>query len=292
MTPLFSIIIPTFNRAHLLARCLDSLVAQTFKDFEVIVCDDGSTDNTAEIIEAFSHLLDLKYFWAPNWGGPARPRNIGIQHARADWICFLDSDDWWYSNKLEVASKNLSHDVIYHDLDVYNTNGKINTIRCRQLKEQAFMGLLSIQNALPNSSVITRKELLVKIGGISEDRNLIAIEDYDTWLRLALSTNRFLHLEQVLGAYWISGESNNISAGPQSIAREINLFKKYIVNIPANEQRQASQSRYFHIARNAHRSRFFKQAAACYLHALNGPINLFSIKTVLLLPLCLLHISR
>ena len=75
----FSIIIPTYNRALLLKRCLDSLCSQTYRDFEVIVCDDGSTDGTNEIINQFEDKLSLKYLYDTNWGGPARPRNNGIK---------------------------------------------------------------------------------------------------------------------------------------------------------------------------------------------------------------------
>src|SRR5680860_1084245 len=107
--PTFSVIIPTYNRAKDIDQCLSSLLAQTYKNFEVIVCDDGSTDNTKDIVESYKDRLNIRYDWSENWGGPARPRNRGIKLSQADWICFLDSDDWWCPNKLEECVKYLDN---------------------------------------------------------------------------------------------------------------------------------------------------------------------------------------
>src|SRR5437763_1133783 len=97
--PRFSVVIPTYNRAAELERCLESLIAQTFHDFEVLISDDGSTDRSADVARAFSDRLTIQYRWSEHWGGPARPRNLGIRHAASEWVCFLDSDDWWYPTK-------------------------------------------------------------------------------------------------------------------------------------------------------------------------------------------------
>ena len=100
MNPLVSIIIPTYNRAEYLKRALKSVFSQTFKDFEVLVMDDGSTDNTLEIVESFKEER-IKYEWAENFGGPAAPRNRGLRFARGEYIAFLDSDDEWITDKIE-----------------------------------------------------------------------------------------------------------------------------------------------------------------------------------------------
>ncbi len=122
---IFSVIIPKYNRTETLKRALQSLVTQTYKEFEVIVCDDGSTDNTKEIVDSFKNNLSIRYIWEENWGGPARPRNSGINISKNEWICFLDSDDWWYPKKLETVLSRLNNaDIIYHDLDVFTPNGK------------------------------------------------------------------------------------------------------------------------------------------------------------------------
>ena len=84
--PRFSVVIPTYNRAKEIRRCLDSLVAQNFQDFEVLICDDGSTDDTSSVVSEYSHLLDITYRCGEHFGGPARPRNCGISLARAPYI--------------------------------------------------------------------------------------------------------------------------------------------------------------------------------------------------------------
>src|SRR5262249_39882767 len=120
--PFFSIIIPTYNRDKKLLRALQSLNRQSFLNFEVLVCDDGSTDKTRELVDQFKkekRFRDLHYFFEQNWGGPARPRNIGLRHSSAEWICFLDSDDLWYPDKLErVIPYCDKYDLIYHDFDL------------------------------------------------------------------------------------------------------------------------------------------------------------------------------
>lgn len=100
--PFFSIVIPTYNRMNDLIRCLSSLQNQTYKNFEVIVCDDGSTDNTFDVIKQFESTLSIKYLYEQNWGGPAHPRNVGVSYAKGKWICFLDSDDLFLPERMEI----------------------------------------------------------------------------------------------------------------------------------------------------------------------------------------------
>src|SRR5262245_8218338 len=125
-SPRVSVVIPTYNRARDLRRCLDSLVAQSFRDFEVLVCDDGSTDDTATVAAAFEARLDLTYHWAENFGGPARPRNTGLNRARGAYVAFLDSDDWWAPRKLQMSVLRLDAgaDVVYHDLREARSTGR------------------------------------------------------------------------------------------------------------------------------------------------------------------------
>lgn len=117
MSLLFSIIIPTFNRVLALERCLNSLLLQNYKNFEVIICDDGSTDNTFEMVEKFRGQINLRYYYNENWGGPAKPRNLGLSVASGKWICFLDSDDWYHNDRLSYLAN-----AVNNDFDVYHHN--------------------------------------------------------------------------------------------------------------------------------------------------------------------------
>ncbi len=188
-----SIIIPTYNRADKLYISLLSLTNQTFKDFEVIVCDDGSIDNTKEVVEGFSSQLNITYNSDNNFGGPAKPRNRGIRLAKGEIIAFLDSDDWWFPNKLEVSLKYLQqYDFIYHDLQKYNSHSVFKGIvKGRILSGDVFKNLLINGNCIPNSSVMIKRNIIELVGYFSEDKNLIAVEDYEYWLRVSLVTSNF-----------------------------------------------------------------------------------------------------
>lgn len=240
MKPFFSVIIPTYNRANELRRALESVSNQSLRDFEVIVCDDGSTDNTPEVAGIFADKMALSLVRTENWGGPARPRNIGIRAARGEWVCFLDSDDWWYPQKLETVLAFTSRaDVIHHKSAVYDANGKkLLAMKGRQLTAPVFVDLLTGWNALHTSTVCIRKSLLEAAGGFTEEKELIAIEDFDLWIRISRLTDSFVYLDQLLGAYWLS--SGNISEfSTASIAREVALFDRYVMQLAAEDRSEA-----------------------------------------------------
>jgi len=223
-TPIVSVIIPTYNRAGTIERCLKSIEEQTFKNFEVLVCDDGSIDNTKEIVGDYLERLNLHYIYSENSGGPARPRNIGIEKSLGRYVAFLDSDDWWLPEKLEKSVEALDHgaDLVYHDFYQYNESERKTGKRLRawELDSQVFDDLLLNGNPIINSSVVVRKKLLIKVGGISEDPSLSAAEDYHAWLRIAKLTNNFKRLPDSLGFY--STGFDNISSSERTV---VNLNK-------------------------------------------------------------------
>ncbi|SEL00961.1 Glycosyltransferase involved in cell wall bisynthesis [Chitinophaga rupis] len=224
--PFFSVIIPTYNRADVLDRCLAALTKQTYQHFEVIVCDDGSKDNTPVIIEKYKPLLLLQYVYSENWGGPARPRNTGIKMAKAEWLCFLDSDDWWYANKLEKILPHCTqdYDFIYHDFDIYVKGQPTKRrIKGRALKNPVFEDLFINDNSVANSGVCARKAVIEAAGGFAEDRDLIAVEDYDLWLKCARLTEKFQYIPERLGGYDINSD-NITSADMRQIYRIDKLF--------------------------------------------------------------------
>jgi glycosyltransferase involved in cell wall biosynthesis len=206
---MFSVIIPTHNRAQVLINCLQCLSIQHFKIFEVLVIDDGSTDNTAEICENFNSHLNLKYIYLKNCsGGPALPRNIGIENSKYDWIAFLDSDDLWSSNKLQVIANQISInskiDFIFHDFHGLQSNFNIQP---DNLLEQLFLK----GNLIINSSVVVRKCILIKLNGFDTNPKLISAEDYDLWIRIALETDKYIYLNEPLGTYSFSEDSISLN---------------------------------------------------------------------------------
>ncbi|MFD0749634.1 glycosyltransferase family 2 protein [Mucilaginibacter calamicampi] len=267
MSKLFSVIIPTYNRAEQIRNNLDHLANQTFKNFEVWVCDDGSEDDTKNIVDSYKESLDINYLWFENWGGPARPRNEGIKRCTGKWICFLDSDDWWYPEKLEQVSKYVdSYDLIYHQLDIISTKNTGKKVS-EPLQENVLTDLLVNGNRLANSSVCVKKSILDAVGQLSEDKDLIAMEDYDLWIRVASITKQFKFIEQSLGAYnW--GDGSNIShISLERIRKEQIIFNKHILLLNDDDQKEAKRILDYKIGRYYSVLGMYAESVSCLKNA-------------------------
>lgn len=209
-TTLVSIVIPTYNHAQYLSRALRSVLDQTYIHWEAIVVDNHSTDGTDEIMRNFKDLR-IKYLKIFNEGVIAKSRNAGIKASNGEWIAFLDSDDWWTSDKLQECVNNIDPevDLIYHDLDISSNKLKIfrrKIIKPRQVNSPVLIDLIINRNALATSSVMVRKNILNQIGGMNESPGMVAAEDYNTWLRIAKLTNGFKHLSKTLGFYQLNNQ--------------------------------------------------------------------------------------
>lgn len=241
--PAFSVIIPTYNRAGKLKNCLQAIVQQTFRDFEVLVCDDGSKDDTGDVVKEFEGSdLCIRYLYNENSGGPATPRNAGIQQARADWVCFLDSDDSWYPNKLEVCSKFTNDfDFICHDLDILKNDTVVGKMITRQPAGDVFADLMTLGSRINTSSVCARKELVLKHGGFSTAKELVAVEDFDLWLKIAQNGARFKIVNESLGIY-CAGDDSISATGDKYIASLTAVFNKHIPSLQGKKYRQQSSA--------------------------------------------------
>ena len=179
----FSVIIPTHNREHLLPRALNSIAAQTQTPLEVIVVDDGSTDDTIATLRR--EYPDVVLFEEPHRGVSAA-RNHGIHASRGDWIAFLDSDDEWRPEKLarqDAALVSTPTVLLCHTDEVWIRNG----VRVNPMKKHAKRGGTIFEDCLPlccmsPSSVVVHREVLEDVGVF--DETLPACEDYDLWLRI------------------------------------------------------------------------------------------------------------
>jgi glycosyltransferase involved in cell wall biosynthesis len=228
--PFFSIVIPTYNREKQINDILFSLTGQSFNDFEVIIVDDGSVDNTRDIVLKYSNQLDIQYTRTENWGGPARPRNIGIGLSKSDWICFLDSDDSWFETKLEdinsYINSNQDIEFIFH----YFSSNSGKTIG-KYSPDNSILGnfhkLLYSGNKIILSSIVIKKNLLLKVGLFSENKEFIAIEDYDLLLKLGLNNTKFYCLPKILGYYSFSYDSISQNQHSQIIKERL-LFDYYL----------------------------------------------------------------
>jgi glycosyltransferase involved in cell wall biosynthesis len=211
-TPLVSVVIPTYNHAQYLGRALQSVCDQTYKNWEAIVIDNHSADGTDKVMASFTDPR-ITYIQIHNHGVIALSRNSGIRVANGEWIAFLDSDDWWTNDKLQVCldAVNEKVDFVYHAVEIISDKTsrifRRKVIKSWQVKAPVLMDLLQRGNAMVNSSVIVRKSLVEKIGGIKECKHIIAAEDYHTWMCIAKFTDNFLYLPLRLG-YYLSHDKN------------------------------------------------------------------------------------
>ena len=231
MKPLVSIVIPTYNRARDLDRALKSVLAQTCSDWEVLVVDNHSSDNTDDLVKGFNDSR-IKLFKIHNDGVIAASRNLGIKHAIGEYIAFLDSDDWWSPVKLEKSLKYLNQgaDVVYHDLyysNKYNQKLFFKKSNSRQLERPVFEDLIANGNALATSSVVVRKVIMDRIGGLSEERDVVTWEDYDAWIRISKITQNFQFIPECLGFYWRGGGN---TSNPAKVIENIEAWERKYLN--------------------------------------------------------------
>lgn len=228
--PAVSVIIPTYNRAYCLGRAINSVINQTFTDWELIIVDNFSTDNTRELISNYGDDR-IKYLECRNHGVVAASRNRGLDISSGEYVAFLDSDDWWDHRKLEksILCLNQDADFIYHDLFLVSDDGTsplfFQKTKSRKLKSKIFDDLLLNGTAISNSSVVMRRHFLHKIGGFSEDPFLVGAEDYDAWLRISKGTEKFFRLPQCLGYYTMG--VNNLSSSQGTITNLIKILSIY-----------------------------------------------------------------
>lgn len=204
-TPLVSVVIPTYNHARYLNRALQSVLDQTYVNWEAIVIDNHSTDNTDEVMASFADQR-ITYLKIHNNGVIATSRNAGIRAAKGEWIAFLDSDDWWTADKLQVCFDCINNnvDLVYHDLEMVSDQPRLfrpKTIKSWQLKSPVLIDLMARGNAIATSSAVVKTKLLNQIKGMNENLDMVAAEDYNTWLRIAQLTDGFRYVSKKLGFY-------------------------------------------------------------------------------------------
>jgi glycosyltransferase involved in cell wall biosynthesis len=185
MQPVLTIIIPTYNRADFLRESIHSVLSQTFADYELIVVDDGSSDHTEDVVREFPRI---HYVACSENSGVSHARNLGIKLARGRYVCFLDSDDLWIKNKLEVQIRwmeaHTECQVCYTDEIWIRKGVRVNPMnKHRKHSGDIFSHSLLLCIVSP-SSVLMRSSLFDEVGLF--DEGLPACEDYDLWLRISL----------------------------------------------------------------------------------------------------------
>jgi glycosyltransferase involved in cell wall biosynthesis len=180
-----SVIIPTFNRSRKLMRALHSVMKQTFRDYEIIVVDDGSNDDTYQALT--SYMTMIQYVRKQVNQGVSAARNSGIRRASAPWIALLDSDDYWLKDKLSVQMQYIERNpgtLVCQTEEIWIRDGSRVNPRTRHKKPSGDIFDRSLKLCLVSpSSVVLKRSLFDEIGLF--DETLPVAEDYDMWLRIS-----------------------------------------------------------------------------------------------------------
>lgn len=220
-----SVVIPTYNRYAFLKRALGSVLSQTYLPQEIIIVDDGSTDNTSDIQKDFPNII---YMYQKN-SGVSAARNLGIKNAKYEWIAFLDSDDTWDERKLEAQmelhQKNPNLRMSYTDEKWIRNDVEVKIPK--KFKKHGgtiFDACLSHCIIAPSASLLHRS-LFERVGLF--DENLEVCEDYDLWLRIALKHEIGLIKEKLITKY--AGHEDQLSFKHWGMDRfRVQVLEKFI----------------------------------------------------------------
>ena len=210
--PFFSVVIPTYNHEALLEKAVKSVLNQTFQNYEIIIIDNYSEDNTENLIKNFNNEK-ISYIKNRNYGLIAKSRNLGIAKSKSEWIAFLDSDDCWYKDRLQklfdFIINNKDYPIICtSELIVNKINEKKKVRNYGPYKKNFYKDLIKYGNCISTSGSIIKKEILKENKVLfSEVKDFAPYEDYDFWMRLAQKNIKFKFLNSVLGEHLFHTES-------------------------------------------------------------------------------------
>ena len=263
---MFSVITPTYNRSSLIANAIDSLINQTFQDWELIIVDDGSTDETLKIVSSYFSDSRIKYYRQDN-KGRSSARNLGIRKAQSDFICFLDSDDYYLPDHLKLIYESLkSHDfknAFYYGNTFEDVNGTL-----KKVKEINYHGENCYEffflNPIGSPRVCLRREVFNKH---LFDQSLSTGEDTELWMRIMpLDIICTKHFSQA----YCSHQGRSIFQNTKPILEDLKLkkqlFKKYRNKIKYMVYRNGIGYQYLKLARYYNENSSFK----CFIYVLIG----------------------
>lgn len=230
--PLISVVLPTYNHGEFIGKAIQSVLSQTYQNFEIIVIDNNSVDETYKVISGFNDDR-IKYYLIDNDGIIAKSRNLGIIQSKGEWISFLDSDDIWYYDKLydfvTLISEGNSSQVFVHNEYLHHLgSGKKKIISCGPYTREFYKDMLIYGNRVSTSAVMVNRSFLMKNELLfNESKEFISVEDYDLWLRIANLGGKYFFLEKPLGEYII--HDNNTSSNTLRSIQNLTLVLKYHV---------------------------------------------------------------
>jgi len=239
--PLVTVITPLFNAQDFIGETIESVLDQTYQNWEMIIVDDCSTDNSRDIVKKYEakesriKLIELE----KNFGGPARPRNVGLDISKGDYLAFLDADDVWLKNKLQVQI----NEMLVNNLDFTSTDSKfiddnsIDTIInkhkiiifFKKIKRKATLSDVIKGSFISTSSAIVSKNFISKF---DENKDFIGVEDMYLWMKILNKKNvRYKYIRDKLIKYRVSSASLSERGVNQKQAIKANLcILKFILD--------------------------------------------------------------
>ena len=225
--PLISVIMPAYNAAKFIEESIESVINQTYKHWELIIVDDGSTDNTETIVKNYSGTYSNIFYYHQENGRQGKARNLGLSNAKGTFIAFLDADDIWLPAKLEIQLLEIQQhkvDLVFSDAWMFEScPGNVNILmqsgKGHFFHEEGIKSFLEM-NKIPVLTVLANTEALRSVGFFSENSRIQNAEDYHLWLKLLMNGNSFFGSEKPLAKYRVhtlSSSSNDKLATPAVI---------------------------------------------------------------------------
>jgi glycosyltransferase involved in cell wall biosynthesis len=241
------VIIPTYNRERFLGLAIQSVLDQTYANFEIIIVDDGSTDNTAEILKQYAGDDRVRCFAQPNQGQSVA-RNHGLQWADGEFICFLDSDNLWEPDKLRqqvlLFADNPSVDIIYGNSLTIDENGTVLDARPVTRHSGIIYRQLLLDNFVSFNTAMFKRYCYEELGG--PESSIRVADDYDLWLRYSVKFT-FLHVPIIFARYrvmtdQISSDKNRRFDSNQHI---IEKFFRQNPDLLSNDEQAATWMHFY-----------------------------------------------
>jgi glycosyltransferase involved in cell wall biosynthesis len=221
----FSIVVPTYNRANIISRTIESIISQAYENYEVIIIDDGSTDDTEQVIQKY--LSGKVHYYKKSNAERAAARNYGTSKALGDYINWFDSDDIMYPDNLAVAADSLHRyslpGVLIQGYDV--CDAALNVLYTSHFSANVNLDLYK-GNEWGSSPVLVRKDIALA-NPFNEDRELSASEDYELWLRLAAKYQFYTSPGKTTGYIFHDTNSTITMSDPDQLIRRFTKFLRY-----------------------------------------------------------------
>lgn len=249
--PQISVVVPVYNAEKYIAETLESIVRQSFTDFDVHIVDDCSTDGSAKIVQEFC-ARDARFHYhrtSRNFGGPAGPRNLGIDQSASEYVAFCDADDLWAPFKLDVQlaiAKASGADVVSAVVRDF-ADGEAPVPFDPPIGEVPLTGIshskLLLKNWIALSSVLARRASLAAAGPFNAARTHVAVEDFDMWLRITERGGRAVRIGTPLVHY---------RKLPTSISASKSMMIRKALNVIGEDYNRRGKGGLFRLLRPFH----------------------------------------